>query len=189
MQNCDQTSQHVSLTKKQTGSKQLNIIIHILSIVVIVQSLSCIQLFLTPCTAARQASMSFTISWSLLRLMSIESVMPSNHLILCRSLLLLSSIFPEFRVFPIILSSIIPFSNLLFFLVSVFSNKSAFPIRWPKYGNFSFSISPSNDYSGLISFRIFWFDLAVQGTLKSLLQQHNSKASILWGSTFFIFQL
>ena len=100
--------------------------------------------------------------------MSIESVMPSNHLILCCSLLLLPSIFPSFRVF---------------------SNESAFHIRWPKYWSFSFSISPSNEYSGLISFRMDWLDLAVQGTLKSLLQHHSSKASILWCSAFFIVQL
>ena len=112
-----------------------------------------------PWTAARQASLSFTISRSLLKLMSIESMMPSNHLILCRPLLLLPSIFPSIRVF---------------------SNESALCIRWPNYWSFSFSISPSNKYSGLISFRIDWFDLlSVQGTLKSLLQHHNSKASIL----------
>ena len=98
----------------------------------------------------------------------VESVMPSIHLILCCPLLLLPSIFPSIRIF---------------------SNESALPIRWPEYWSFSFSISPSNEYSGLISFRIFWFDLAVQGTLKSLLQQHNSKASILRGSAFFIVQL
>ena len=103
-----------------------------------VQSLSCVQLFVTPRTAARQASLSITNSWSLLKLMSIESVMPSNHLILCRVLLLLPSIFPNIRVF---------------------SNKSALHIRWPKYWSFSFNISPSNEYSGLISFRIDWMDL------------------------------
>ena len=129
-----------------------------------VQSLSCLQLFVTPWTAAHQASLSFTISLSLLKLMSIESMMPSNHLILCRPLLLLPSIFPSIRVF---------------------SNKSALRIRWPKY--WSFSISPSNEYSGFISFRIDCFDLlAVQGTLKSLLQHHSSKASVLWHSAFFI---
>ena len=115
--------------------------------------------FATPQTAACQASLSFAISCSLLKLMSIESVMPSNHLILCHSCLLLPSIFPSIRVF---------------------SNESVLHIRWPKYWSFSFNISSSNDYSGLISFRIDWFDLlAVQGTLKSLLQQHSSKASIL----------
>ena len=103
-----------------------------------VQSLSCVQLFATPWTAPRQASLSITNSWSLLRLMSIESVMPSNHLILCHPLLLLPSIFPSFRVF---------------------SNESALCIKWPKYWNFSFNISPSNEYSGLISFRMVWFDL------------------------------
>ena len=112
--------------------------------------------------------LSFT-QWSLLKLMSIESVIPSNHLILCRPLLLLSSIFPNIRVF---------------------SNKSALCIRWPKYWNFSFSITPSNEYSRLTSFRMDWFDLlAVQGTLKSLLQHHSSKASILWCSAVFIVQL
>ena len=121
----------------------------------------------TPCTAARQASLSITNSWSLLKLMSIESVMPSNHLILCHPLLLLPSIFPSIRVF---------------------SNESVLCIRWPKYWSFSFSISLSNEYLGLISLRIDWLDLlAVQGTLKSLLQHHSSKASILWCSAFFFF--
>ena len=130
------------------------------------QSLSCVWLFATPWTAARQASLSFTISWSLLKLLSIELVMPSNHLFLCHPLLLLPSVFPSIRVF---------------------SNKSALPIRWPKYWSLSFSISPSNEYSGLISFKIDWFDLlAVQGTFKSLLQHHNSKASILWHSAFMV---
>ena len=121
----------------------------------------------TPGTAAHQASLSFTVSWSLLKLMSVESVMPSNQLILCRPLLL-SSIFPSIRVF---------------------STESAFHIRWPKYWSFSFSISPSNEYSGLISFGVDWFDLAVQGTLKSLLQEQNSKASILRCSVFLMVQL
>ena len=122
---------------------------------------------MTPWTAAPQASLSITISWSLLRLMSIESVMASNHLILCHPRLLLPSIFPSSKVF---------------------SNESVLCIRWPKYGSFSFS--PSNEYSGLISFRIDWFDLlAVQGTLKSLLQHHSSKASILQCSAFFMVQL
>ena len=134
-----------------------------------VQSLSCVQLFATPWTAARQASLSITNSWSLLKLMSIESVRPSNHLILCRPLLLLPLIFPSIRVF---------------------SSKSALHIRWPKYWSFSFSISPSSEYSGLISFKIDWLDLlTVQGTLKSLLQHHSSKESILWCSAFFIVQL
>ena len=123
----------------------------------------------TPWTAAHQASLSFTISWSLLRFMSIELVTLSNHLILCCPLLLLPSIFPRIRVF---------------------SNESVLHIRWPKYWNFNFSISPSNEYSGLISFRIDWFDLlAVQVTLKSFLQHHSSKASILWHSAFFTVQL
>ena len=123
----------------------------------------------TPWTAARQASLSITSSWSLLKLMSIESVMPSNHLILCHLLLLLPLIFP---------------------IIRIFSNEPVLPIRWPKYWHFSFSISPSNEYSGLISFRIDWLDLlAVQGTLKSFLQHHSSKASILWCSAFFIVQL
>ena len=124
-----------------------------------VQSLSRVQLFATPWTAARQASLSITNSWSLLKLMSIESVMPSNHRHPLHPLLLPPSIFASIRVF---------------------SSESALRIRWPKYWNFSFSISPSNEYSGLISFRIDWFDLlAVEGTLKSLLQHHHSKASIL----------
>ena len=123
----------------------------------------------TPRTAAHQASLSITNSWSLLKLMSIELVMPFSHLILCRPLLLLPSIFPSIRVF---------------------SNESALRIRWPKYWSFSFSISPSNEYLGLISFRMDWFDLlAVQRTLKSLLQHHSSKASVLQHSAFFIVQL
>ena len=135
---------------------------------VAVQSLNHVQLLVMWWTAASQASLSCTISLSLLKLMSPESVMPSNHVILCRLLLLLS-IFPGIRVF---------------------SNDSVLPIRWPKYWSFSFSISPSNEYPGLISFRIDWLNLlAVQGTLKSLLQHHNSKASILWCSAFFIVQL
>ena len=133
-----------------------------------VQSLSCVQLFVTPRTAARQASLPITNSQSLLKLMSIESVMPSNHLILCCPLLLPPSIFPNIRVF---------------------SSESALHIKWPQYWSFSFNISPSNEYSGLISFRMDWLDLlAVQGTLKSLLQHRNSKASILWRSAFFIVQ-
>ena len=127
------------------------------------------QLFATPWTAAHQASLSITNSWSLLKLMSIESVMPSNHLIFCCPLLLPPSIFPSIRVF---------------------SSESVLHIWWPKYWSFSFSISPSNEYSGLISFRIDWFDLlVVPGTLKSLLQHHSSKASILWCSAFFMAQL
>ena len=123
----------------------------------------------TPWTTAPQASLSITNSWSLPKLMSIESVMPSNHLILYHSLLLLPSIFPSIRVF---------------------SNESALHIRWPKYWSFSFNISPYNEHPGLISFRMDWLDrLAVQGTLKSLLQHHRSKASILLCSAFFIVQL
>ena len=124
---------------------------------------------MTPCTAALQASLSITNSQSLLKLMSIESVMSSNHLILCHHLLLLPSIFPNIRVF---------------------SNESVLRIRWPKNWSFSFSISPSNEYSGLISFRMDWLDLlAVKGALKSLLQHSSSKASILWLSVLFIVQL
>ena len=134
-----------------------------------VQLLSCVGLFATPSTAARQASPSITSSQSLLTLTSIELVMPSNHLILCHPLLLPPSIFPSIRVF---------------------SSESVLCIRWPKYWRFSFSISSSNEYSGLISFRIDWLDLLViQGTLKSLLQHHSSKASILQRSAFFIVQL
>ena len=130
-----------------------------LNITFVVQLLSGVQLFVAPSTVAHQASLSFTIFWSLLRLLLIESVMPSNHLVLCDSLLLLPSIFPSIRVF---------------------SNESALHIRWTKYWSFSFSISPSNEYSGLISFSISWFDLlAVQGTLKSLIRHHSSKAPIL----------
>ena len=122
-----------------------------------------------PWTAACQASLSFTISWSLLKLMSIDSVMSSNHLLLCHPLFLLPSVFPSIRVF---------------------SNESALHIRWPKYWNFSFSISPSNEYTGLISFMMDLFHLlAVQGTVKSLLQNCNLKALILWCSAFLIVQL
>ena len=134
-----------------------------------VQSLTCVWLFTTPWTAGCRASVSFTDSLSLLKLMSIESVMPSNLLILCHSLLFLPSVFPSIRVF---------------------SNESALRIRWPKYWSFSFSISPSNEYSGLISFSIDWFDLlAVQGTLKRLLQDqfkniNSSALSLLYGPTF-----
>ena len=133
-----------------------------------VQSLSCVRLFATPWTAAHQASLSIINSRSLLKLMPIESVMPSNHLILCCPLLL-PSIFPSIRVF---------------------SNETALRITWPKYWSFSFNISPSDGHSGLITFRMDWLDLlAVQGTLKSLLQHHSSKASILRLSAFFIVQL
>ena len=130
-----------------------------------VQSLSRV----TPWIAAHQASLSITNSWSSLRLMSIKSVMPSSHLILCHPLLLLPSIFPR---------------------IKVFSSESALHIRWPKYWSFSFNISPTNEHPGLISFRMDWLDLlVVQGTLKSLLQHHSSKASIVWRSAFFIVQL
>ena len=132
-----------------------------------VHLLSPVRLFRTSWTTAYQASLFITNSRSLLKLMSIESVIPSNHLILCCPLLFLPSIFPSIRVF---------------------SNELVLPIRWPKY--WSFSISPSNEYSGLISFRLDWLDLlAIQGTLKSLLQHHSSKVSVLQGSAFFIVQL
>ena len=133
-----------------------------------VQSLNCLQLFATPWTAACQVSLSITKSQSLQKLMSIECVMTSNHLIRCHSLLLSPSIFPSIRVF---------------------SNKSALCIRWSKYWCFSFNISPSNEHSGLISFRTYWLELlAVQGTLKSLLQHHITKASVLQCAAFFIHQ-
>ena len=134
-----------------------------------VQPLSRVWLFVSPWTAARQASLSINNFQSLLKLMSIESLLPSNHLILCRPLFILPSIVPSLRVF---------------------SNESVFHIRWPKYWSFSFNISPSNEYSRLISFRTDWLDLlAVQGTLKSLLQHYSSKVSVLWRSAFFIVQL
>ena len=134
-----------------------------------VQLTSRVQLFVTPWTTTHQASLSITNSQSPPKPMSIGSMMASNHLIFCRPFLLLPSIFPSIRVF---------------------SNESPLCIRWPKYWSFSFNISPSNGHPGLISFRMDWLDLlAVQGTLKSLLQHHNSKASILWCSTFFIVQL
>ena len=134
-----------------------------------VQSLSRVRLFATPWIAARQATLSITNSWSLPKLMSIESVMPSSHLILCHPLLFLPPIPPSIRGF---------------------FNESTLRMRWPKYWNFSFSTSPSNEYPGLISFRMDWLDLlAVQGTHKSLLQHHSSKASILWCSAFFTVQL
>ena len=134
-----------------------------------VQSLSCVRLFATSWIAARQASLSITNSRSSLRLTSIELVMSSSHLILCRPLLLLPPIPPSIRVF---------------------SNESALHMRWPKYWSFNFSISPSKEHPGLVSFRMDWLDLlTVQGTLKSLLQHHSSKASILWHSAFFTVQL
>ena len=134
-----------------------------------VQLLSRVQLFVTPWIAARQASLSITNSRTLLKFMSIESMMPSSHLTLCRPLLLLSPISPSIRVF---------------------SNESTLHMRWPKYWSFSFNISPSNEHPGLISFRMDWLDLlAAQGTLKSLLHYHSSKASIFWHSAFFTVQL
>ena len=137
--------------------------------VAVVQSLSCVQHFATPWNAACQASLSFTITWNLLKLMSIESMIPFKHLILCYPLLLLSSVFSSIRVF---------------------SNESTLHIKWPKYCSFSFSISPSNEYSRLTPFRIDWFDLlSVQGTFKSLHQHQSSEASILWCSAFFMVQL
>ena len=140
----------------------------ITSLFVVVEWLRCVQLFAIPWTVAYQASL-FTISRSLLKLMSIESVMPSNHLIFCHPLLLLPSIFPCMRVF---------------------SNDSALHIKWPEYWSFSSSISPSNEYSGLMFFRIEWFDLlVVPRTFKSLLQHHNSKASIVHHSVLFMVQL
>ena len=133
---------------------------------VVVQSQSGVLLFVTPWTAAGKSSLSFTVFQSLLKFMSIESMMLSNHLILCHLLLLLPSIFPS---------------------IKVFSSELALLIRWPKYWSFSFSISPSSEYSGLISFRIDWFDLlTVQGTLKRLLQHYSSKVSVLQGSAFFM---
>ena len=152
-------SLHLWLQTSPTSSLQLSSF----------QSLSCFQLFVTPWTAAHQASLSITNSWGLLKLMSIELVMPSNHLILCHPHLLPPSIFPRIRVF---------------------SNEPVLHIKWPKYWSFSFSISFSNEYLGLVSFRMDWFDLlTVQGTLKSLLQHHSSKASILQCLAFFIVQL
>ena len=134
-----------------------------------VQSLSRVRLFVTSWITARQASLSITNSYSLPKLMSIESVMPSSHLILCRPLLLLPPIPPSIRVF---------------------SNESTLRMSWPKYWSFSFSISPSNEHPGLISFRMDWLDLLpIQGTLKSLLHHHSSKESVLWCSAFFTVQL
>ena len=153
--------------REEDGARQ--IYVRSLQRISSVQSLSRVQLFATPWSKACQAPLSITNSRRLLKLVSIESVMPSNHLILCHPLLLSPSIFPGIRVF---------------------FTESALCIRWPKYWRFSFSISPSNEYSGLISFRMDWLDLlAVQGTLRSLLQHHSSKASILWCSAFFMVQL
>ena len=136
---------------------------------IVVQSLGHFRLLVTPWTAARKTSLPLTVSWSLLKLMSIESVMPSNHLILYCHLLLLPSLFPS---------------------ISIFSSESVLHISWPKYLSFSFSIIPSNEYSGLISFRTDWFYLlAVQGTLKNLFQHHSSKTSTFQCSMFFMVQL
>ena len=149
------------------GSPNGNSLIFTITSFSSVQSFGCVWLFATPWTAARQVFLSITNSWSLLKLLSIESVMASNHLILCHPLLFPPSIFPRIRVF---------------------SNESVLRIRWLKY--WSFSISPSSEYAGLISFKNDWLGLlAVQGTLKSLLQHHSSKASILWRSAFFTVQL
>ena len=148
------------MTYSVSGAQQGDSLTHI----VVVQLLTCVRLFATPWTTAYQASLSFTISWNLFRLMSFELIMPSNHLILCCSLLL-ASVFPSIRVF---------------------SSELALHIRQPRYWSFSFNISPSNEYSRLISFRVDWFDfLAVQGILRSLLQYHSYKASILWRLAFF----
>ena len=136
---------------------------------VVVQSLKCVLFFVTPWTTKHQGSLSFTISQNLLKFMSVESLIPSNRLVFCRPLLLLPSVFPSIRIF---------------------SSELALHLRWPKFWSFRFSISPSNGYSGLISFRVDWLDLfAVQGTLKSLLLHHSLKASILWCSAFFTVQL
>ena len=170
---------HPFLVSLQPGGNLLNFVPEILFLLYFhwsksylfssVQSLSHVRLFATPWTAACQTSLSITNTWSLPRLMSIGSVMPSSHLILWRPLLLLPPIPPSIRVF---------------------SNESALRMRWPKYWSFSFSVSPSKEHPGLISFRMDWLDLlAVQGTLKSLLQHHSSNASILWHSAFFTVQL
>ena len=160
------TGKTIALTRQTFAGKVMSLLLNMLSRLVItflprssVHLLNCVQLFVTPWTAAHQASLFITNSWSPPKPMSIESVMPSNHLILCRPLLLLPWIFPSIRVF---------------------SSESALHVRWPKYWSFSFNISPSNEHPGLISFRMDWLDLlAVQGTLKSLLQYRSSKASIL----------
>ena len=157
------------VSSKYLGMELLDHIIAVCITVSSVQLLSHVRLFAIPQTTAHQASLSITNSWSFLKLMSIELVMPSNHLSLYSPLLLPSSIIPSIRIF---------------------SNESVLHIRWPKYWSFSFSISPSNEYPVLISFRMAWLDLlAVQGTFKSLLQHHSSKASILWFSVLFIVQL
>ena len=172
IQNSQRAEELSKLKNKTNGNKKwarFEYTLHTHTHCVVIQSLSCVQIFASPWSVTRKASLSFTIFWSLFKLMSIESMMPSNRLILCHPLLLPPSIFPSIRVL---------------------SNESVLCIRWLKYWSFSFSISPSSEYSGLISFRMDWLDLlAVQGTLKSLLQQHSSKASILWHSAFFIVQL
>jgi len=156
----------VSLHNSETARKHVSVNLGTGTLFSTVQ-FSCVWIFVTPWTTACQASLFIASSWNLLKLMSIESVMPSNYLILCRPLLLLSSIFPS---------------------ITVFSNESVLHIRWPKY--WSFSISSSDEYSGLISFGIDWFEiLSLWGTLKSFLQHHSSKASTLWHSAFFIVQL
>ena len=158
-----------SVPSSSLQHSEVPVCLMVLPIYSVVQSLSRVRFFVAPRAVACQASLSFTNSQSLLKLMAIGSVMPSNHLILCRPLLFLPSVFPNIRVF---------------------SKESALCIRWPKYWSFSFSISPSNEYSGLISFKIDWLDLlAVQGTHKSLLQHHSSKASILQHSAFVMVQL
>ena len=166
-----ETEHYSSLKRKEFlihATRWMNLEDAVLNEISSVQSLSFVQLFATPWTAACQASLSITNSWGWLKLMSVESVMPSNPFILCCPLLQ-PSIFPNIRVF---------------------SNESVLRIRWPKYWSFTFSLSPSNEYSGLIPFRMDWLDLlAVQVTLKSLLQHHSSKASILRCSAFFIVQL
>ena len=152
----------------KTPTYLLNIYIYIFVLYICCSVTQSGPILCDPMTTAHQASLSFTIFWSLLKLMSIESMMSSNHLILCHPLLLLPSIFPSIRIFY---------------------NESALCIRWPKYWSFSFSVSPSNEHWWLISFRIDWFDLDVQGTLNNLLQHHSSKASILQHSAFFMVQL
>jgi len=155
------------LIREKQHSKLINLAL--VYVLLLLFSCSVVSNSATPLITAHQASLSVTISQRLLKLMSIESVMPSNHIILCHPLLLLPSVFPS---------------------IKDFSNESIIHIKWPKYWSFSFSISPSNEYSEWMSFRMDWFDLlAVPGTLKSLLQHHNSKASLLWHSAFFMVQL
>ena len=163
LRHCNQTRKETNIIQTRRGKIRLSLFVD--NMIVVVQQLSLVQLFATPWTAAYETSLSFTIPQNLLKCMSIETVMSSNHLIFCHLFHFLASIFPSIRVF---------------------SNESALCIRSSKYWRFSFSISPSNEYPGLISFRTDWFDLlAVQGTLRSLLQHHNLKASILGCSAFF----